>query len=98
MASIVVSYPRSSDSTFDKDYYANTHIPLVQRHWEPCGMTGAEILFPIDDAQPYAAMVILRFPDQASIDRAMGSPGTPEVMADVPRFTNIQPAILRAAD
>lgn len=98
MASIVVTYPRSPDSTFDADYYAKTHVPLARKHWEPYGMTGAEILFPVDDDQPYAAMVILRFADQAAIDKAMTSPGTPEVMGDVPNFTNIQPSVLRAAD
>ncbi|WP_338465647.1 EthD family reductase [Novosphingobium sp. ZN18A2] len=98
MASIVVSYPRSGGTKFDADYYAKTHVPLAQKTWEPHGLTGAEILFPADDSQPYAAMVILRFADQASIDKAMGSPGTADVMGDVPRFTDIQPNVFRTND
>lgn len=97
MANLVVTYPRTEGATFDADYYANVHIPLARKHWEPCGLTDAEILFAADDAQPYAAMVVLRFADQAAIDKAMAAPGTPEVMGDVPKFTTIQPSVFRTA-
>lgn len=98
MATIVVTYPRHDGAEFDAGYYANVHIPLVEEHWGPAGMTRAEILFPVDDSQPYAAMVLLRFSSQGAIDAALTSPGTPEVMADVAKFTNIQPNVMRAAD
>ena len=96
MATLVVSYPAGEGDHFDADYYTATHIPLVERLWTPFGLTGAEILFPAGD-QPLKAMVLLRFADQAAIDAALGCPDTPEVMADVAKFTNIQPAIYRAA-
>ncbi len=97
MANLVVSYPRHDGATFDADYYRDAHIPLVERAWGACGMTGAEILWPADDAQPNAAMVILNFQDSAAIDAALGAPATPEVMADIASFTNIQPVIYRTA-
>jgi uncharacterized protein (TIGR02118 family) len=97
MANLVVSYPRHDGAHFDADYYRDTHVPLVERAWGPAGMTGAEILWPADDAQPFAAMVVLQFSDSAAIDAAMGSPATPEVLGDVPKFTDIQPVIYRTA-
>lgn len=96
MASLVVSYPRHEGAKFDADYYRTTHIPLVERHWSEHGLTGADILWPADDTQPNAAMVVLSFRDSAAIDAALGSPGTAAVMGDIAQFTNIQPAIYRA--
>lgn len=40
-------------------------------------------------------MILLDFPDDASIDAAMRSDGTPEVMGDVAKFTDIQPMVYR---
>lgn len=97
MANLVVSYPRREGATFDPDYYRDTHIPLVEAAWSASGMTGADILWPADDSQPHAAMVVLRFRDSAAIDAALGAPGTAGVMADIPNFTNIEPVIYRTA-
>ena len=97
MANLVVSYPLHEGATFDADYYRDIHIPLVEASWGACGMTGAEILWPADDTQPVAAMVVLRFRDPAAIDAAMSSPATAAVMADIANFTNIQPSIYRTA-
>lgn len=97
MANLVVSYPLHEGAHFDADYYRDTHIPLVEESWGECGMTGSEILWPADAAQPVAAMVVLRFRDAAAIDAAMASPATGAVMADIGNFTNIQPSLYRTA-
>ncbi|OBV11088.1 EthD family reductase [Erythrobacter dokdonensis] len=97
MANLVVSYPRQEGAQFDADYYRDTHIPLVESAWGPCGLTGAEILWPADGEQSNAAMVVLRFRDAAAIDAAMTAPGTAEVMADIAKFTDIGPVIYRTA-
>lgn len=97
MANLVVSYPKGEGTHFDADYYRDTHIPLVEATWGPFGLTGAEILWPADAGQPAAAMVVLRFADPAAIDAALGSAGTGAVMADVAKFTDIQPVIYRTA-
>lgn len=95
MAKLVVAYPRHDGATFDSAYYEGTHVPLVAEHWGPAGMTSAEILWPADAAQPYACMVVLSFASDSAIDAALGSPATPTVLADVPKFTDIQPVIYR---
>lgn len=95
MPKIVVAYPRHDGAKFDADYYTGTHIPLVEKHWAPAGMTGADVLWPAGDDQPFACMVALDFESDAAIDAAMTSAGTPEIMGDVPKFTDIQPTIYR---
>jgi len=96
MATLIVSYPTHPGAHFDAAYYAGTHIPLAQQLWGPFGLTGAEILFP-DGNQPWKAAVLLRFADAAAIDTALASAGTPEVLADVAKFTDIAPVIYRSA-
>lgn len=95
MPKLVVAYPRHEGARFDTEYYESTHVPLVEKNWGPAGMRGAEILYPAGDDQPFACMILLDFPDDASIDAAMRSDGTPEVMGDVPKFTDIQPTVYR---
>lgn len=95
MPTIAVTYPRREGATFDTDYYRDKHTPLVKRIWGATGMSEAEILWPAGDDQPFMAMVLLRFPDDASIDASLGSAGTAEVMGDITKFTNIEPTIYR---
>lgn len=97
MANLVVSYPQTEGATFDAAYYRDTHIPLVETNWTEFGLTGAEILWPADGDQPFAAMVLLRFRDAAAIDAALASPATAAVLADVPQFTSIKPILYRTA-
>jgi len=96
MPTLVVSYPRHQGHQFDRTYYAGPHTDLVKKTWGPHGLSDAEILFPAGDEQPWAAMVALRFPDQAAIDAALGDPGTGAVLEDVARFTDIAPVIYRS--
>lgn len=97
MAKLVVYYPQQDGATFDRTYYTQTHIPLVEQLWGPSGLTGADVLWPGDGAQPFAAMVVLSFENGAAIDAALASGGTANIMGDVAKFTNIQPGIYRAA-
>lgn len=96
MATLIVSYPVHPGARFDAAYYAQTHIPLAQRHWASHGLIGAEILFP-EGEQPWKAAVLLRFADGAAIDAALASAGTPDILADITNFTDITPVIYRAA-
>lgn len=98
MATLIVSYPLTQGSTFDREYYLSTHIPLAQAAWGNFGLQNAEILFPAAGPQPLAGMTILRFEGQAAIDAALGSPETAKVIGDIANFTNITPVIFRAAD
>ncbi|KAK5081558.1 hypothetical protein LTR05_007689 [Lithohypha guttulata] len=47
---IYVSYPRQEGINFDLDYYINTHMKLVEKHWGPHGMKSWTIVqFDKDD-------------------------------------------------
>ncbi|MFD2646111.1 EthD family reductase [Pseudomonas japonica] len=98
MATLIVSYPATEGATFDKDYYLSTHLPLAEDAWGGYGLQAAQVLFPHAGQQPLVACLILRFADQAGIDAALAAPGTPAVLADVAKFTNIAPSIFRAND
>jgi uncharacterized protein (TIGR02118 family) len=97
MATLAVTYPRHEGCRFDAGYYVASHIPLVEQTWSGAGMTGAELLWPEGEGQPYALVALLRFSSQGAIDAALASPGTGAVMADVAQFTDIQPVVYRAA-
>jgi len=97
MPRLIVTYPRHEGCHFDRDYYLATHLGVVDAAWGKTGMTGAEVMWPIDDAQPFACMIAIDFADQAAIDASLGSADTAGVMADVARFTDIQPLVCRTA-
>lgn len=98
MATLIVSYSATKGSRFDQQYYLDQHIPIVRAAWEEFGLLSAEALFPADETQPFVAVGILRFRDQASIDAALGSAGTGRVIGDIANFTDIGSSIFRASD
>ena len=98
MATLVVAYPKSEGATFDRAYYMHTHMKLVADAWTEHRLMGFEILFPSDETQAFATVAVLRFAGQASIDAALGSDRTAEVMADIAKFTNITPLLHRVGD
>lgn len=97
MATLIISFPERAGAKFDGEYYNATHAPMVENSWGPHGLIGLDVLYPMGP-QPYRALVILRFRDQAAIDASMASEGTGAIMADVANFTDIEPRIFRAAD
>lgn len=98
MATLTVVYPLHEGAKFDRDYYTATHIPLCASTWTKHGYQSAEVLFPADDTQAYAAVTLLRFADQAAIDASMGDPATGAVVEDIAKFSNINPTLYRAKD
>lgn len=88
MIRLSVLYPSAEGSTFDHDYYRDKHVPLALKTW---GLSDAEIDRGLDG--PYVAAVHFRFESQEAIAAAMGMPGTGDVLADVPNYTNITPVM-----
>jgi uncharacterized protein (TIGR02118 family) len=88
MIRMSVFYPKGEGSTFDHDYYRNSHVPLCLSTW---GLDSAEIDKGVDG--PYVAAVHFRFESPEAIQAAMGSPDTGKILADVANYTNIQPVI-----
>jgi uncharacterized protein (TIGR02118 family) len=88
MIRVSVFYPSSEGSTFDHDYYRDSHVPLCLKTW---GLGGAQIDKGVDG--PYVAAVHFQFPTMEALQAAMGSEGTAAVLADVANYTNITPVL-----
>ena len=96
MTTMYVSYAGNAATRFDREYYVQRHLPLVMEAWGPHGLASATALFPSGDGAGTIAVCICEFRDEAALAAAMASPRTPDVMADVKRFTDVEPARTRA--
>ena len=83
-----MSYPSGDGSTFDHDYYREKHVPFVVKTW---AANGAEIDKGIDG--PYVAAVHFTFDSVEALQKAMGSEGTGDVLADVANYATITPVL-----
>ncbi|HTR71465.1 MAG TPA: EthD family reductase [Mycobacteriales bacterium] len=88
MIQLSVLYPAGDDATFDHDYYRDHHVPLAAKLWNPASY---QVERGVDG--PYAAALHLRFDSNEAMGDAMGGPGTAELQADVPNYTNITPVL-----
>ena len=90
-----VLYPVGDDTTFDHDYYANTHMGLVGEYMGPHmvsataskGLAGGP-----DTPAAHYAIATITFADKAAMDAAMGASGP--VLQDIPNYYNGKPVML----
>src|ERR1044071_1120167 len=96
MIKITVLYPNSPDAKFDMTYYVTHHLPMVREKCTPvCRSIAAEGGLAGGDPgskAPYAAIGHLTFDSLAAFQSSF-LPHAAEILADVPRYTNIQPII-----
>lgn len=97
MAVITVMYPNSEGSTFDLDYYTNTHLPMVAEKWGSMGLQGARVLKGASGAEPgssapYACIAIVDFESIEAFGAAVEAHGE-AVFGDIPNFTNVEPVV-----
>lgn len=93
--SLQVAYPTTDGTTFDYDYYLDTHMALVAEHMGPHiastvvtkGLAGGP-----DTPPPFYAVATIVFADQAAMDAAMAKAGP--VVGDIPNFTDTAPQML----
>ena len=96
MIKLTVLYPNAPDATFDMNYYVTHHLPLVRDRCAPVcrsiaaegGIASAEPGVPA----PYIAIGHLVFDSVEAFQRAF-APHAPEILGDIPRFTNTKPTI-----
>jgi uncharacterized protein (TIGR02118 family) len=96
MIRVSVFYPNGSGSTFDMDYYLAKHMPMV-REKLGAALKGMTVDQGLSGGQPgtqaaYRAIAGLLLDSVAAFERAF-TPHAAEIMADIPRFTNIAPTI-----
>jgi uncharacterized protein (TIGR02118 family) len=94
MIKVSVFYPNNEGSKFDMSYYCNSHIPMVQEKLgKACKGAAVEqgVSGPTPGSQPtFVAMGHLYFDSVAEFQSAFG-PHANAIMADIPRYTDIQP-------
>jgi hypothetical protein len=86
-----VLYLRSSDFTFNLDYYLSHHIPLCLKYWKPHGLIEARVV-EADADQQYAYIVTMMWKDKAAWAKAKAQDEEiADIMGDVKEFTNAEP-------
>ncbi len=89
-------YPATEGSSFDMDYFLNTHGPLVRELLSPAGLRDLRMLKGLADAAggdaTYRAITELTFDSLDALAAALGEHG-PQVMGDIPNFTDAPPAL-----
>jgi uncharacterized protein (TIGR02118 family) len=91
-----VMYPQSAGARFDHAYYRDKHMPLVaQRLGKAClsytvdkGLAGGAPGAP----SPFIAACSFYCESVESLQAAIG-PHVPEIMADIPNYTDLEPVI-----
>lgn len=96
MVIVSVVYPAGEGARFDIDYYMKTHVPMVGARWKDCGLRDAKVLrgsgTPDGGAPAYLVMALLDFDSAPAFQQALERHG-PEIVGDIPNFTNVQPVI-----
>ena len=96
MIKVSIMYPNDKGSTFDVTYYCRTHIPMVRQKLGAAlkgvtveqGIGGEEPGSP----PPYVALCHLLF-DSVEAFQAAFAPHVEQFEADIPNYTDTQPAI-----
>jgi len=92
-AQVVVLYPRKDGSTFDKDYYMSSHMPLVEKYWKKHGLKSYAVT-ELNADSPYTYSCVMEFESHESFGAAAADPNTKEVMDDVDNFSNEKPVLM----
>lgn len=88
MIKLSILYPTTEGATFDHDYYRDSHVPLCLATWS---LSSAQISRGVDG--PYVASVSFNFDSVDDMNAAFSHEGTGAIMADVARYTTINPVM-----
>jgi uncharacterized protein (TIGR02118 family) len=92
---LTVLYPAKSGDHFDYDYYVARHTPLVREAWKPEDVKVFRGVAGVADSEiPYRLVAHIRFASTEALEAALASERTPEVFADVAKFTDIEPVAM----
>ena len=94
---LTVTYPKSSDATFDFDYFREQHLPETGKVFGPFGLGYAAVLRgeqSLDGQDPaFFATSIFSFPTEQQARDAVASDGAAALVADIANFTSVTPLI-----
>lgn len=96
MIKVTLLYPSGEGKTFDMDYYANKHMPMV------ASLLGESLKFfaidkgmagrTPDEPVPYMAIGYLYFDKLSDYEDSFG-PNAQKIIGDIPNYTNVQPVL-----
>ena len=94
MIKVTVMYPNTPGGRFDMAYYCNSHMPLVQKK-VGAALKGMAVDQGISGEEPgspptYVAVGHLLFESVEAFHAAFG-PQAEVILADIPKYTNIEP-------
>jgi len=93
MVTLSVLYPKTASSTFNHDYYRDTHTPLVKARLAPESVTILEGLStPDGSTPPFELIALITFSSVEVLNAGLATHGA-EVVGDIVNFTNIQPIL-----
>ena len=91
----VLLYPFKANARFNLDYYINTHMPLVQKHFGPHGLKSWEITkFTAEANQQFNVQVILIWESAEGAKTAGQTSGAKELADDIANFSDELPTAL----
>ena len=95
---ITVLFPNEEDAKYDKKYYVEHHMPLIERHWKKYGVQSwsvTDFCPGPDGADPiYTFGSVVIWESKQGVEKAFQSAEVAEVMSDVTNFSNKQPVFL----
>ena len=96
MVKIAIMYPYADDKSFDMEYYANKHMPMVAELFGD-GLKHMAIDKGVSgrtegDPLPYVAIGYFYFNQLSEYQEAFG-PNAEQILNDIPNYTDIQPVI-----
>lgn len=93
MIRVSVSYPRGENDRFDFEYYLKNHMPLVKERLSPLtAEVDAGIPNPFGQPSPNIAIGYMTFDSMEQFVTSF-SAAAPELMADIPNYTDIEPVV-----
>jgi uncharacterized protein (TIGR02118 family) len=98
MVMISIMYPNKDGSTFDQEYYINTHMPLsIERLSTHAGFRGVSVVRGMEGEMPgsapaYVAMCLYLF-DSLEDFLAAFNPHAAFLQGDMVNYTDIEPII-----
>lgn len=97
MIKVTVLYPNGEGKKFNMDYYANKHFPLLKRLFGDAMKTTAIDKGIVSGTPgtpvPYLAIGHLYFENLADYEDGLKGGHLEEILADIPKYTNIAPVI-----
>jgi uncharacterized protein (TIGR02118 family) len=92
MIRVSVVYYREQGKSFDLNYYAGSHMRLVQTKLKPFGLKGVELEVGVDETTPHYVVGSLLFDTLEEYQTGFAEVGQ-ELLDDIPNYTTVNPVV-----